>query len=162
MSLGHVCSYPILETNKLLKMCFVFVFCSNNFRLFLGIIVKTIPIFPVRSASVTFTFLRIYTNIGFTLCNLQFNIIYIKLYISYFRSEEINEEEFEEVEEIDCKNEIGDTCECHVCTAPASGTSGPSSEPLFPPTTVSSTVTSSSLYPHLYNLPKRDRLGRFC
>merc|ERR1719422_2708096 len=46
--------------------------------------------------------------------------------------EEINEEEFEEVEEIDCKNEIGDTCECHVCTAPASGTSGPSSEPLLP------------------------------
>merc|ERR1719481_2230362 len=42
-------------------------------------------------------------------------------------------------------------CECHVCTAPP--TTRDSSLPLFPPQSPPSVSSSSSLYPHLYNLP---------
>jgi len=43
-------------------------------------------------------------------------------------------------------------CECHVCTAPPT-TSQDSSLPLFPPQCPLSVTSSSSLYPHLYNVP---------
>jgi len=42
-------------------------------------------------------------------------------------------------------------CECHVCTAPP--TTQDSSLPLFPPHSPPTMSSSSSLYPHLYNLP---------
>eukprot|EP00092_Neocalanus_flemingeri_P019810 GFUD01021460.1.p1 GENE.GFUD01021460.1~~GFUD01021460.1.p1 ORF type:complete len:1720 (+),score=598.38 GFUD01021460.1:69-5228(+) len=42
-------------------------------------------------------------------------------------------------------------CECHVCTAPP--TTQDSSLPLFPPHSPPTVSSSSSLYPHLYNLP---------
>jgi len=42
-------------------------------------------------------------------------------------------------------------CECHVCTAPS--TTQDSSLPLFPPQSPPTVSSSSSLYPHLYNLP---------
>merc|ERR1719516_80449 len=41
-------------------------------------------------------------------------------------------------------------CECHACTDTCGNVS---EEPLFPPTTSATPVTSSSLYPHLYNIP---------
>jgi len=42
-------------------------------------------------------------------------------------------------------------CECHVCTAPP--TTQDSNLPLFPPHSPPTVSSSSSLYPHLYNLP---------
>jgi len=42
-------------------------------------------------------------------------------------------------------------CECHVCTAPP--TTQDSSLPLFPPHSPPTVSSSSSLYPHLYNIP---------
>jgi len=55
----------------------------------------------------------------------------------------------------DCNIGDGDDqahpCECHVCTAPP--TTQDSSLPLFPPHSPPTVSSSSSLYPHLYNLP---------
>jgi len=50
----------------------------------------------------------------------------------------------------DC-SEQAHPCECHVCTAPP--TTQDSSLPLFPPHSPPTVSSSSSLYPHLYNLP---------
>jgi len=48
-------------------------------------------------------------------------------------------------------------CECHVCTAPP--TTQDSSLPLFPPHSPPTVSSSSSLYPHLYNLPPTTSLS---
>jgi len=53
-------------------------------------------------------------------------------------------------EDEDQKIEDKKDCECHACTDTCGNVS---EEPLFPPTTNATPVTSSSLYPHLYNIP---------
>ena len=63
-----------------------------------------------------------------------------------------DDDDEEEEEDREAEEKCGDPegekeCECHVCTAPSS----PTDTTLFPPE--QPPVTSSNLYPHLYNIP---------